>query len=63
MNLYIQSYIDENKGKHRKTKIEYIMNYLHIMASNGYSYKNTNEYKKKYKNNIDMLKILFNSFL
>ena len=57
------TYIDENKGKHRKTKIEYIMNYLHIMASNGYSYKNTNEYKKKYKNNIDMLKILFNSFL
>ena len=54
-------YIDLNKNQ--KSKIEYIMHYLNIMASNGYSFKNTNEYKTKYKNNIEMLKIIFNSFL
>ena len=57
------NYIEENKGKVRKTKLDCIIYYLDVMASNGYSNKYTNEYKRKYKNNIDMLKILFNSFL
>lgn len=57
------TYVEENKGKTRKTKIDCIMYYLDVMASNGYSNKYTNEYKRKYKKNIDMLKILFNSFL
>jgi len=57
------TYVDENKAKTRKTKIDSIMYYLDVMASNGYSNKYTNEYKRKYKNNIEMLKILFNSFL
>jgi len=36
--------------------------YLNIMASNGYSNDNSLEYKKKYKDNIEQLKLLFNGF-
>jgi hypothetical protein len=42
--------------------LEYLIDYLNIMASNGYSNENTNEYKRKYKTNIEKLKLLFNSF-
>jgi len=54
------TYINE----HSKNKnIKHLDHYLQIMASDGYSNSETQEYKKKYKNNIDMLKILFNSFM
>jgi hypothetical protein len=54
---YISNYRNKNN------KIEKFIKYLDIMASNGYSNEKTNEYKRKYKNNIEMLKILFNSFI
>jgi len=36
--------------------------YLNIMASNGYSNVDRLEYKNKYKDNIEQLKLLFNTF-
>lgn len=36
--------------------------YLNIMASNGYSNVDRLEYKNKYKDNIERLKLLFNTF-
>ena len=56
------TYVEKNKGKIRKSKIDYIIYYLDVMASNGYSSKNTNEFKQNYKANINKLKLLFNSF-
>ena len=50
-------------NKKKNNKIKYLDTYLQIMASEGYSNSETQEYKKKYKNNIEMLKILFNSFM
>ena len=50
-------------NKKKNNKIKQLDDYLQIMASDGYSNSETLEYKKKYKNNIDMLKILFNSFM
>lgn len=55
--------IDNTDNKKKNNKIKYLDNYLQIMASDGYSNSETQEYKKKYKNNIEMLKILFNSFM
>ena len=57
------TYVEKNKGRIRKSKIDYIIYYLDVMASNGYSHKNTNEFKQYYKANINNLKLLFNSFL
>jgi len=50
-------------NKNKNNKIKQLDDYLQIMASDGYSNSETQEYKKKYKNNIEMLKILFNSFM
>jgi hypothetical protein len=55
-------YINMN-NKNKNKKIKELDDYLQIMASDGYSNSETQEYKKKYKNNIEMLKILFNSFM
>ena len=55
------TYINEHSKN--KKNIKHLDHYLQIMASDGYSNSETQEYKKKYKNNIDMLKILFNSFM
>ena len=57
MLLYI------NKNKRNNNEIKYLDTYLQIMASEGYSNSDSVEYKKKYKTNIEMLKILFNSFM
>ena len=43
-------------------KIKQLDDYLQIMASQGYSNSNTNNYKNKYKKNIEQLKLLFNTF-
>ncbi len=55
-------YINMN-NKNKNKKIKELDDYLQIMASDGYSNSETQEYKKKYKNNIEMLKKLFNSFM
>ena len=55
------TYINEHSKN--KKNIKQLDHYLQIMASDGYSNSETLEYKKKYKNNIDMLKILFNTFM
>ena len=52
-----------NTNKKMNSRIKYLDNYLQIMASDGYSNTDMQEYKKKYKNNIEMLKILFNTFM
>jgi len=56
-------YLNINKNKNKNKKIKQLDDYLQIMASDGYSNSETQEYKKKYKNNIEMLKILFYKFI
>jgi len=60
----IMSHIAETMLKYigNNKKLNNLIDYLNIMASNGYSNENTNEYKRKYKINIEKLKLLFNSF-
>ncbi len=44
------------------SRLKELDKYLNIMASNGYSNVDRLEYKNKYKDNIEQLKILFNTF-
>ena len=57
MISYIEKYKTDN------TYLKKLIDYLEIMAGDGYAYNDTIFFKKQYKNNIDMLKILFNSFM
>jgi len=44
------------------SRLKELDKYLNIMASNGYSNVDRLEYKNKYKDNIEQLKLLFNTF-
>jgi len=55
------SYIE--KYKTDKTYLKKLIDYLEIMAGDGYAYNDTIFFKKQYTINIDMLKLLFNTFL
>jgi hypothetical protein len=44
------------------SRLKELDKYLNIMASNGYSNVDRLEYKNKYMDNIEQLKILFNTF-
>ena len=65
MNLIselILSYIYDNK-KTNSNKIKEFINYLDIMADDGFSSENTKEFNQYYKNNIKMLKNIFHKFI
>ncbi len=44
------------------SRLKELDKYLNIMASNGYSNVDRLEYKNKYKDNIEQVKLLFNTF-
>jgi hypothetical protein len=55
-------FVDKYKNKNKSNIIDNLIAYLDIMATNGYSTSKTPEYKSIYRNHIDKLKILFNTF-
>ena len=59
----ILSYIYNHTKNKEDIKYKQLRNYLECMATKGYSYNNTKENEKSYKNHIKSLKLLFNSFL
>ena len=59
----ILSYIYNHTKNKEDIKYKQLRNYLECMATKGYSYNNTKEIEKSYKNHIKSLKLLFNSFL
>ena len=61
----IMSHIATTMNEYLNTTSRFLQeldNYLGIMATEGYSCSNTNGYKRKYKSNIENLKLLFNKF-
>ena len=59
----ILSYIYNHTKNKQDAKYKQLREYLDSMATKGYSYNNTKEIQKSYKNHIKSLKYLFNTFL
>ena len=55
-------YICNHTKNKEDTKFKQLRDYLDYMATKGYSYNNTKNIEKSYKNHIKSLKYLFNSF-
>jgi len=56
------TYIYENTKNKENNKYIHLRDYSNYMATKGYSYNNTKEIEKSYKNHIKCLKYLFISF-
>jgi len=56
------SYISNHTKNKEDMRYKQLRDYLDYMATKGYSYNNTKEIEKSYKNHIRSLKYLFNSF-
>ena len=55
-------YINDNTINKENNKYKNLRDYTNYMATKGYSYYNTKEIEKSYKNHIKSLKYLFNTF-
>ncbi len=56
------SYIYNNTENKENNNYKELRDYSNYMATKGYSYKNTKEIERSYKNHIKSLKYLFNTF-